>query len=287
MANVPVLIFHSNYENYLKINCEITSENNNVIFLGDETCERLGKINNVDFYNFNDFIDDEKMAYYKRYFKNYNSKGDFIWIWYFKLFSILEFLNQTGINSVFHIDSDNILLDNINLLEYKHENSFFVLNDWDEFHMTGSIHSGLTSKKLYELFADLYEDIFINKSKLHLIQHKIDFHEKNGGGGICDMTFFYLMDKLNLLENDNLIYPKEKGDSKVVFMTNYGNGEGFETRDQYLMKGKYIKIFKDKKKRKNYIYDTVNKEYLELMNIHFQGKAKRKMNTFLKYTAIY
>ena len=53
------------------------------------------------------------------------------------------------------------------------------------------------------------------------------------------------------------------------------------------MKGKYIKIFKDKKKRKNYIYDTVNKEYLELMNIHFQGKAKRKMNTFLKYTAIY
>ena len=57
MANVPVLIFHSNYENYLKINCEITSENNNVIFLGDETCERLGKINNVDFYNFNDFIE--------------------------------------------------------------------------------------------------------------------------------------------------------------------------------------------------------------------------------------
>ena len=43
MANVPVLIFHSNYENYLKINCEITSENNNVIFLGDETCERLAK----------------------------------------------------------------------------------------------------------------------------------------------------------------------------------------------------------------------------------------------------
>tara|TARA_B100001250_G_scaffold13960_1_gene12197 strand:+ start:13772 stop:14635 length:864 start_codon:yes stop_codon:yes gene_type:complete len=287
MENVPVLIFHKNYENYLKINCEITSQNNKVILLGDKSSERLGKIQNVDFYNFNDFIDHEKIDYYKQYFINYNSKGDFIWIWYFKLFAILDFLNKKNIDSIFHIDSDNILLDNINEIDYKCENSYFILNDWDEFHMTGSIHSGLTSKKLYKLFVDLYEDIFVNKSKLNLIQHKIDFHKKNGGGGICDMTFFYLMDKLNLVENDNLLFPKKKGDSNAVFMTNYGYPEGFLTRDQYLMRGKYIKIFKDRKKRKSFIYDTVNKEYLELMNIHFQGEAKRKMNSLLKSTLIY
>ena len=85
--------------------------------------------------------------------------GDFIWIWYFKLFFskkqrrlYLEFLNGEGFYSnqykkgkfikifkiyIFHIDSDNILLDNINEIEYEKENSYFILNDWDEFHMTG------------------------------------------------------------------------------------------------------------------------------------------------------
>ncbi len=287
MEDVPVLLFHNNYENYLKINCEITSANNEVIFLGDSSCQKLDKIQNVDFYDYRDFIDTKKMKYYQDYFVSYNTKGDFIWIWYFKLFSILEFLKQTHKKSIFHIDSDNILLDNINEIEYEKENSYFILNDWDEFHMTGSIHSGRTTIEFYELFSELYEDVFINKSKLPLIQHKIDFHEKNGGGGICDMTFFYLFDKMNLLDVDNLIFPKNKGESRVVFMNNYGNGEGFYSKDQYEMSGKFIKIFKDKKKNKNYIFDKVNNEYLELMNIHFQGKAKKKMNTLLKYTSIY
>ncbi|MDB4247436.1 hypothetical protein N9838_00585 [Acidimicrobiia bacterium] len=287
MTDVPVLIFHNSFSNYLKVNCEITSRNNKVIFLGDSSCSKLGNIENVDFYNYNDFINYEKIDYYKTYFKNYNTKGDFVWVWYFKLFAILDFLNEMNMETIFHIDSDNILLDNINKLNYSKPNSYFVLNDWNDVHMTGSIHSGLTSKNLYEVFVDLYEDIFVNKSKLNLIQHKIDFHKVNGGGGICDMTFFYLMNKLNLLENDNLLYPKIVDDSKVVFMTNYGNGEGFETRDQYLMQGKFIKIFKDKKNTKNYIFDKKNNEYLQLMNIHFQGKAKKKMNNFLKYTAVY
>ena len=42
------------------------------------------------------------------------------------------------------------------------------------------------------------------------------------------------------------------------------------------MNGKYIKIYKNKKLKKNLIYDFVNDEFLEIINIHFQGKAKRK-----------
>jgi hypothetical protein len=70
-------------------------------------------------------------------------------------------------------------------------------------------------------------------------------------------------------------------------MNNYGNGEGFYSRNQYEMKGKYIKIYKNRKEGKNYIFDKHNKEYLELMNIHFQGKAKRHMNKYLTFSAIY
>ena len=38
-------------------------------------------------------------------------------------------------------------------------------------------------------------------------------------------------------------------------MNNYGNGEGFYSKDQYEMSGKFIKIFKDKKRIKT-IYLT-------------------------------
>lgn len=287
MNEVPVLMFHKTYSNYLKVNCQITGKNNKIIFLGDSSCSKLEKVKNVQFYDFNDFIDHKKMDYYKSYFKSYNTKGDFIWIWYFRLFAILEFLEKSKIESIFHIDSDNVLLADINQIKYKNENSYFILNDWDEYHMTGSIHSGLTNKYFYNLFKNLYEDVFINESKLPLIQHKIDFHKKHGGGGICDMTFFYLMNKLKLLEVDNLIFPQQIGERKVIFMNNYGNGEGFYSRNQYEMKGKYIKIYKNREEGKNYIFDKHNNEYLELMNIHFQGKAKRHMNKYLTFSAIY
>ena len=65
MEDVPVLLFHNNYENYLKINCEITSANNKVIFLGDSSCQKLDKIPDVDFYDYRDFINTEKMKYYQ------------------------------------------------------------------------------------------------------------------------------------------------------------------------------------------------------------------------------
>ena len=284
MTKVPVLIFHKNYENYLKINCEITSQNNEVIVLGDKSSKDLEKIDNVSFYNYEDFINFEKIDYYKKYFKTYNSKSsEIVWLWYFRLFAIIDFLEQKKIKTIFHIDSDNILLKNINEIQYKHPNAYLVSNDWTDIHMSGSIHSGRTTLDFYKLFEDLYKDVFINKTKLDLLKNKIDYHEKNGGGGICDMTFYYLIDKLDLLSVDNLMLPKGKIGNRTVFMNNFGNGEGYNSKNQYEMNGKYIKIYKNKKLKKNLIFDIVNDEFLEIINIHFQGKAKRKMNKLLRY----
>ena len=51
--------------------------------------------------------------------------------------------------------------------------------------MSGSIHSGLLNK-IFNKFEDLYSDIFINKSKYHLIENKVKFHQNFGNGGISD-----------------------------------------------------------------------------------------------------
>ena len=49
--------------------------------------------------------------------------------------------------------------------------------------------------------------------------------------------------------------------------------EGYEYQDQYELNKGYLKIYK--KNKTNYIFDKKNKEYLKLLNIHYQGKAKK------------
>ena len=64
-------------------------------------------------------------------------------------------------------------------------------------------------------------------------------------------------------------------------MNNISNSEGYEYQDQYKMNRKYLDI--RKKEGKNLLYDIKHNEYLNVLNIHFQGKAKKKMNKLLKY----
>ena len=112
---------------------------------------------------------------------------------------------------------------NINEIEYKHPNAYLVSNDWtDTYDRKHSFWRDYI--RFFISFLKTYKDVFINKTKLDLLKNKIAYHEKNGGGGVCDMTFFYLIDKLNLLNVDNLMLPKGEIGSRTVFMNNFGNG---------------------------------------------------------------
>ena len=74
--DIPVVIFHQGYKPYLKINCQITAKNNNVILLGDPSLEKLSKISNVEFVNTEDIIKKEKIDYFKNHFINYNTVNE-------------------------------------------------------------------------------------------------------------------------------------------------------------------------------------------------------------------
>jgi hypothetical protein len=49
-----------------------------------------------------------------------------------------------------------------------------------------------------------------------------------------------------------------------------------------LMEKRVFSLIYNKNKTK-YIFDKKNKEYLKLLNIHYQGKAKKNLNFLLKY----
>ena len=48
MTDTKVVIFHTNYQEYLKVNCEVTSKNNEIVIIGDSSVSSLSSINNVE-----------------------------------------------------------------------------------------------------------------------------------------------------------------------------------------------------------------------------------------------
>ena len=99
---------------------------------------------------------------------------------------------------------------------------------------------------------------------MYLVQDKINFHKStNTPGGICDMTFYYLLEHEKMIEVQDLSKPI----NGFVFLNNVSNGEGFDSENQY-----------DTFNLKNTIYDKINNTTYTLMNIHFQGRSKQLLN---------
>ena len=73
--DIPVVIFHQGYKPYLKINCQITAKNNNVILLGDPSLEKLSKISNVEFVNTEILLKKKRLITLKM-FINYNTVNE-------------------------------------------------------------------------------------------------------------------------------------------------------------------------------------------------------------------
>ena len=270
--NISIVIIHTGYQDYLKHNLEITGINNHIYLIGDQSIKHLEQINNVTFINIEKYRNLDLIKKCKVHFKNYSSNSpEFEWLCFERVFIIKHFLIDYKLNQIFHIDSDNILLMNINNYEFKKEIAYCLNKNFHKFRMSHSIHSGLLNINFCDKFIELYQDIYINKTKLYLIQDKINYHtDKNGG--ICDMTLYYLLVKEKILDVQNLLEPNQN----TVFINNINNGEGYNNKEQYITLNNLLKI--------NLQPDSItindkhyNKSY-NINNIHFQGISKHLLN---------
>ena len=195
-----------------------------------------------------------------------------------KLSKLIDLENPWGMDL---IDSDNILLLNINDYPFEKSIAYCRNNNYNEYRMSNSIHVGLLNKIFLNKFIELYQDLYINKSKFNLIEGKINYHKnKDGkyqGGGICDMTLFYLLANKNIIDVENLLLPK----NNIVFINNVNNGEGYESKEQYSVKNNMMDI-KFCKNNQCLIYDKINNKEVQIFNIHYQGGSKKYLNEKLK-----
>mgnify|MGYP005988544895 CR=1 FL=1 len=274
VSEIPVLVCHFGKNEYVKNNLKITSKNNKIVFIGDDEDNAKG-IENVDFIDVRNFMQLDKIKYFREHFKPYNTSDSyFVWLWYLRVFVIGEYVFQTNSKSIFHIDSDNILLSDVNKYNFNKEIAFCIPPNKDSTYMSGSIHSGLLNEMFFKSFEEFYTGIFIDKSKFHLIEKKIKYHENFGNGGICDRTIIYLIYMANKKNIQNLLsIDTNKNIEGVVFMNNLNDSEGLETKYQFKTdQQRKIKIFNIE--NNFYIYDIPKQCFVKIMNIHFQGNAK-------------
>ena len=280
--NIPIVTVHRGYKPYIKYNLELTSKNNTVFVIGSLDLKFLeNEIENVKYINIEEFSELKDIKFYKEYFENYSLFNDyFAWYCTERMFILEKFMKKYKFSKVFHIDTDNVVLIDINKLNFEKKVAYHISQFQDEFSMDASLHCGLLDLDFCKVFNKLYEDIYINKSKFYLIKDKYHHHlDNNLKGGVCDMTMYYLINKYKLVDVQNLMKPiMDELGNPHIFINNMNLPEGYYSKNNFTFFNKKVKIF-----NKKYIYDEVNKYKISVAGLHYQGTAKRYLNKFLKY----
>lgn len=255
---IPVVIIHKGYRPYVHKVCKITSITNKVILIGDESLKNVPE--NVEFVNIKEYEDRE----FKKYFINYSTNdSDYEYECFNRVFILKNFMKKhRNYEKVFHLDSDCVLLSDINKFNFTHEIAYCIPYNNNDYDLCASIHSALLNIDFCEAFENLYLKIYKTGELFKKIEDKIKWHaETQTSGGICDMTMYYILQR-DYLNVQNLL--------NYGFMNNVNTSEGPDSKTQYLTKNGLMSITKD-----NEMYDIKNKKYVKLWNIHFQGGAKR------------
>jgi hypothetical protein len=280
---IPIVIFHSGDQPYFKACVETNARNNVVYLVGDNSNKDMFlHIPNVHFFHIDELKTDE-IRRFEDCFVNYSTnnfhKERFCFL---RIFYVKSLLKKTGIQWMFHIDSDCIMLCDINTIFKDNLTVAYSVQDKIEnpYHIASSVHNSLIHLEFCERFVQLCFDIYQNKTKFSLIQPKIQWHaEKQMPGGICDMTLYHLMFSEKIIHHiDNLNNPRLVDGENVVFDHNILDSYGFNGDNTYIKKDG-VKVMQ--KIGNKYYFITRDGTLVRTMSLHFQGGAKRYMETFV------
>lgn len=132
---------------------------------------------------------------------------------------------------MFHTDSDCVILENVNRLFNNPTHIAYSIQKMEnKFYMVGSIHNALLNIDFCNKFIELCFDIYLTRSKLHLINNKMQWHKTTGTpGGICDMTLYYLLYSEKIIENIiDLNMPISFLGADVIFDHNVSDSYGYK-----------------------------------------------------------
>ena len=250
--------------------------------IGNSSVRKLDKYPNVTYVDISRYKNSKKNGRVKSYFVNYsNYEKKYSLFTFIRILIIFEFMKEYGFEKVFSCDSDNILLKNINDYQFSKDSALCIPTVWEPFYFATSVHAALISQSFCQSMKIFMRMFLLIKVDCRYLKDKIEHHKTNPGS-FCDMTFYHILNVQELVEAENLLEPKIINNNKYVFVNNYANGEGSESKNQYKINKKGIKIYKNNKIGTSKIYDKINKEYLNIFNMHYQENIKSISTTLLK-----
>lgn len=272
---IPVVIVHTGAQLYFENCIRICKKTNPVLYIiGDETNIHLAAKYDVSHVPIKSLGTTTAIEDFKLNYKHLSTLSpSFEQICFLRMFWVDLFMKKFGFEQVFHLDSDCILLTDINSLHFNAPSAISICQDYgNEHRMTSSVHNALLHTSFLSAFKTLCHDIYVSREKFTLILPKSIHHRKNNlPGGICDMTIYYLIVKTSGLEVQNLQEQFNGG----IFLNNIASGEGPLSKTQYKKDntGQFCEII-DKNGEK-YVHDTITNKLVRLHSIHYSGVAKR------------
>lgn len=275
--SVPIVILHIGNQPYFKNTVLLNAQHNKVIVIGDDSNKDIGSIKNVEHVPIGS-LGSEELETFRKHFVNYSgNNANYEFICFARVFYVKSLLERKGLDAVFHTDSDCIVLQElapvVQEIRKTHTVAYSLEQNSNPHHMVGSIHNGLLTLEFCNKFVQLCSDIYITKTKMHLIQPKINYHRDNKvPGGICDMTLYYLLAKEKLLEvlDLNQLMTLEGVPSAfdhTVFCTS-----GYKGETTYALQPNTMKQIE--KKDGHYFFVDLEGRRVRALSLHFQGHSK-------------
>jgi hypothetical protein len=272
--SIPIVVIHKGSQTYVEKALQIIRKTNKLVYLlGDDSNKHFEKSCDIQHIPIKSLEVTKEQAKFIKSFVNYSTNPyDYELVCFLRVFWLGEFMKKFKYERVFHLDSDCILLYDINTYKFTSDIAYIVNSNFENpFRMASSIHSALLNMDFVDKFTQLCTDIYINKTKLKLIEKKVNYHKANKvPGGICDMTLYYL-----LIQEGLKVQPLNVETDGFIFINNINGAEGPESREQYEKNGTYMRIFDG-----NRIYDNKNEKYVNLFSIHYQGGAKQLLLSY-------
>jgi hypothetical protein len=166
--SIPVVIFHKGDQQYFQKSVLITAKTNIVYVIGDDSNKDIFKeYSNIRFFHINN-LESNEIVFFKSHFINYSTNNfEYELNCFLRVFYIKNLLLLEKLSSIFHIDSDVILLNNINsIFSLADQNKIYYPLQIHEqtnnkYHMVGSIHSALLNLQFCNKFIELCSNIYI------------------------------------------------------------------------------------------------------------------------------
>ena len=282
--SIPIVIFHiGGQPEYFK-RCVTTSSQNNTVYIIGDDCNKDTFIDNknVVFFHIDDLYSSD-IDTFKSCFVNYSGNShNYEMNCFLRVFYVKSLFEKTGHEWMFHTDSDCAILESVdNTFENTKNTAYSICKNDNPFYMAASIHNALLNIHFCNTFIDLCFDVYKTKTKFDLIDAKIQWHKNTGiPGGICDMTFYYLLYSEKLVEPIiDLNVPIEINGELAVFDHAVSSSYGHNGENTYMMDDWHKKVIKNS--QGHHCFITLDGAVVRALSIHLQGeRTKNKLSAF-------